>query len=114
MRWSSDRAARRVHERGFCGAQAAGRDRRVVVVTVAPGDRPEAAGHDVQAVARRARTPDLTRTFSQDLESSRFGSTASSVYHPGDSLFVPEDTTHVDTLLLPVSAPWLKPGIRGH
>jgi hypothetical protein len=28
------------------------------------------------------------------------------VFHPGDSFTVPED--HVPTLLLPVSAPWLK------
>lgn len=30
------------------------------------------------------------------------------VFHPGDSFTVPED--HVPTLLLPVSAPWLKAG----
>jgi L-ascorbate metabolism protein UlaG (beta-lactamase superfamily) len=29
-----------------------------------------------------------------------------SVYHPGDSLFVPD--SDIDTLLVPVSAPWLK------
>ncbi|HEX7716244.1 MAG TPA: MBL fold metallo-hydrolase [Marmoricola sp.] len=28
------------------------------------------------------------------------------VYHPGDSLFVPDD--EIDTLLVPVSGPWLK------
>ena len=28
------------------------------------------------------------------------------VYHPGDSLFVPDGD--IDTLLVPVSAPWLK------
>ncbi|MGC1210832.1 MAG: MBL fold metallo-hydrolase [Micromonospora sp.] len=30
------------------------------------------------------------------------------VYHPGDSLVVPEDVQHVDTLFAPIHAPWSK------
>ena len=32
----------------------------------------------------------------------------SELFHPGDSLTIPEDAVH--TLLLPISAPWLKAG----
>jgi L-ascorbate metabolism protein UlaG (beta-lactamase superfamily) len=34
------------------------------------------------------------------------GSTGGPVYHPGDALFVPD--AEVETLLVPVSAPWFK------
>jgi L-ascorbate metabolism protein UlaG (beta-lactamase superfamily) len=36
------------------------------------------------------------------------GSGGTTVYHPGDSLFVPD--TRVDVLLIPVSGPWFKLG----
>jgi L-ascorbate metabolism protein UlaG (beta-lactamase superfamily) len=73
------------------------------VTSVAPGDRFEAAGHQVQVFggthARiHADIPQVANlAFLID----------GLVYHPGDSLVVPEGTT-VDTLMVPVSGPWLK------
>jgi L-ascorbate metabolism protein UlaG (beta-lactamase superfamily) len=73
------------------------------VTIVEPGDRFDAAGHQVQTFGgTHARIhPDIP------LVANLAFLVDGTVYHPGDSLFVPEDTT-VDTLLLPVSAPWLK------
>jgi L-ascorbate metabolism protein UlaG (beta-lactamase superfamily) len=73
------------------------------VTSVAPGERFEAAGYEVQAFGgTHARIhadipPIANLAFLVD----------GLVYHPGDSLVVPEGTT-VDTLLVPVSGPWLK------
>ena len=73
------------------------------VTSVAPGDRFEAAGHQVQVFGgTHARIhadipPVANLAFLID----------GLVYHPGDSLVVPDGTT-VDTLMVPVSGPWLK------
>ena len=72
------------------------------VHAVAHGDTFTAAGFDVHVYGRdhalvHADVPIVANTgFAVD----------GVVYHPGDSLTVPED--HVDTLLLPVVGPWLK------
>lgn len=74
------------------------------VHTVAHGDTFTAAGFDVHVYGRdHARIvpqiPVIANTgFAVDGE----------VFHPGDSFTVPED--HIPTLLVPVSAPWLKFG----
>ena|SRR5258705_9699689 len=75
------------------------------VTAVAPGDRFEAAGYQVQAFGGTHAEihPDIPRVANVAFLVNGL------VYHPGDSLFAPEDTT-VDTLLLPVSGPWLKTG----
>jgi L-ascorbate metabolism protein UlaG (beta-lactamase superfamily) len=73
------------------------------VTTVVPGDQFDAAGHRVRAFGgTHARIhPDIPQVANLAFLVN------ATVYHPGDSLFVPQDTT-VDTLLLPVAAPWLK------
>jgi L-ascorbate metabolism protein UlaG (beta-lactamase superfamily) len=72
------------------------------VHTVDHGDTFTAAGFDVHVYGSEhaeimAGIPIIANTgFAVD----------ATVFHPGDSFTVPED--HVPTLLLPVSAPWLK------
>ncbi len=73
------------------------------VTTVSQGDAFEAAGFRVRAYGgwHAEIHPDVPRVpnlgFLVD----------DSLYHPGDSFDVPEGAT-VDTLFVPVSAPWLK------
>ncbi len=73
------------------------------VTTVSPGERFDAAGFRVQAFGGKHAVihPDIPQVANLAFLVN------GTVYHPGDSLFVPEDAT-VDTLLLPVAAPWLK------
>jgi L-ascorbate metabolism protein UlaG (beta-lactamase superfamily) len=72
------------------------------VVTVSVGDVFTAAGHTVRAVGGRHAEvydglPGIANIgYIVDGE----------VYHPGDALFVPDES--VPTLLLPASGPWLK------
>jgi L-ascorbate metabolism protein UlaG (beta-lactamase superfamily) len=75
---------------------------RDAVVTVAPGDALVVGGFAVEVVGGHHA----------DIYDSLPGCANvgyvvdGSVYHPGDSLFVPEQ--EIGTLLLPVSGPWLK------
>jgi L-ascorbate metabolism protein UlaG (beta-lactamase superfamily) len=65
------------------------------------GDRFTAAGFGVHAVGgQHAEIIDGLPGC------ANLGYLVDGVYHPGDSLFVPED--EVDTLLVPSSGPWLK------
>jgi L-ascorbate metabolism protein UlaG (beta-lactamase superfamily) len=75
------------------------------VTAVAPGDAFEAAGFRVRAVGgiHAEIHADIPRVANLGYLVDEL------VYHPGDSLHVPEDTT-VDTLLAPISGPWLKSG----
>ena len=72
------------------------------VIAVAPGQQFEAAGYQVRAFGgTHARIhPDVP------LVANLAFLVDGLVYHPGDSLVVPDAT--VDTLLVPVSGPWLK------
>jgi L-ascorbate metabolism protein UlaG (beta-lactamase superfamily) len=72
------------------------------VIAVAPGQRFEAAGYQVQTFGgTHARIhPDVPLVANLAFLIDGL------VYHPGDSLVVPDAT--VDTLLVPVSGPWLK------
>jgi L-ascorbate metabolism protein UlaG (beta-lactamase superfamily) len=71
------------------------------VVGVMSGDSFAAAGFAVQAVGgQHAEIIDGLPGC------ANLGYVVEGVYHPGDSLFVPEAT--VETLLLPASGPWLK------
>jgi L-ascorbate metabolism protein UlaG (beta-lactamase superfamily) len=71
------------------------------VTAVAPGDTFIAAGFVVRVVGgEHAEIIDGLPGC------PNIGFIVDSVYHPGDSLFVPAET--VDTLLLPASGPWLK------
>jgi L-ascorbate metabolism protein UlaG (beta-lactamase superfamily) len=71
------------------------------VVGVAVGDRFSAAGFDVRAVGG------LHAEIIDGLPGCpNLGYLVDGVYHPGDSLFVPDE--EVETLLVPSSGPWLK------
>jgi L-ascorbate metabolism protein UlaG (beta-lactamase superfamily) len=73
------------------------------VTAVAPGDAFAAAGFEIRAYGGTHAQihPDIPPV-------ANLGYLVDGqVYHPGDSLHVPEETT-VDTLLVPVSGPWLK------
>lgn len=101
----ADELGRRPAVRVFTHAAVAGRLQSLgdVVTTVDSGDRFDAAGFRVKAYggwhavihADIPRVPNLGFLVED------------SVYHPGDSFDVPEDVT-VDTLFVPISAPWLK------
>jgi len=73
------------------------------VHAVNAGDRLQAAGFDIQAYGGQHAVihPDIPRIANLGylIEGS--------IYHPGDSLDVPAGAT-VETLLVPVNAPWLK------
>jgi L-ascorbate metabolism protein UlaG (beta-lactamase superfamily) len=75
------------------------------VTAVAPGDAFEAAGFRVRAFGgiHAEIHADIPRVANLGYLVDEL------VYHPGDSLHVPAGTT-VDTLLVPVSGPWLKSG----
>lgn len=71
------------------------------VTAVAPGDTFSAAGFTVRAVGgEHAEIIDGLPGC------PNLGFIVDGVYHPGDSLFVPDQA--VDTLLVPASGPWLK------
>ncbi|ROO50950.1 L-ascorbate metabolism protein UlaG (beta-lactamase superfamily) [Micromonospora sp. Llam0] len=74
-----------------------------VATAVESGERFEAAGIPVRAYGgwHAEIHPDLPRVPNLGFL------IADSVYHPGDSFDVPTDA-EVDTLFVPVSAPWLK------
>lgn len=74
-----------------------------VTTAVESGERFEAAGIPVRAYGgwHAEIHPDLPRVPNLGFL------IADSVYHPGDSFDVPTDA-EVDTLFVPVSAPWLK------
>lgn len=73
------------------------------VTPVSPGDTFEAAGFAVRAVGgKHAEIIDGLPGC------PNIGFVIDGVYHPGDSLFVPDAA--VETLLVPVAGPWLKLG----
>ncbi|WP_106582962.1 MBL fold metallo-hydrolase [Murinocardiopsis flavida] len=75
------------------------------IVTVAHGDTPRIAGFDVHVYgARHAVIHDDIPVIAN--VGFRVVGTDGALFHPGDALTVPEDP--VDTLLLPVQAPWSK------
>nr|WP_156003794.1 MBL fold metallo-hydrolase [Streptomonospora sp. PA3] len=75
------------------------------VRTVAHGDTVSAAGFDVHVYGERHAVihPDIPVISNVGF---RVADSERAVFHPGDALTVPEDP--VDTLLLPVHAPWSK------
>jgi L-ascorbate metabolism protein UlaG (beta-lactamase superfamily) len=77
-----------------------------VVTTVESGQVFEAAGFSVRAYGgwHAEIHPEIPRVVNLGFLVDDGGT---SVYHPGDSFDVPEGAT-VDTLFVPVSAPWLK------
>jgi L-ascorbate metabolism protein UlaG (beta-lactamase superfamily) len=79
---------------------------RDVVTTVAPGDEFQAAGFAVRAYGGQHAVihPEIPRIANVGYLISD-GDT--NVYHPGDSFFVPEDGA-VETLFVPLNAPWAK------
>jgi L-ascorbate metabolism protein UlaG (beta-lactamase superfamily) len=79
-----------------------------VVHEVVPGDEFEAAGFRVRAYGglHAIIHPDIPRIPNVGFFVEGDGGDGG-VYHPGDSFDVPSDA-RVDTLFVPVSAPWLK------
>jgi L-ascorbate metabolism protein UlaG (beta-lactamase superfamily) len=71
------------------------------VVTVASGDEFDAGGFTVRVVGG-----DHAEIYDGLPGCANVGFVVDGVYHPGDSLFVPD--VPVTTLLVPTSAPWLK------
>ena len=74
-----------------------------VVTTVESGQRFSAAGFDIRAYGGRHAEihPELPRVANLGFLID------DTVYHPGDSFDVPADA-RVETLFVPISAPWLK------
>jgi len=73
---------------------------------VSPGTEFEAAGFRVRAYGGQHAVihPDIPRVANL---AYLVADEATNLYHPGDSFTVPEDTT-VDTLFVPLNAPWMK------
>jgi L-ascorbate metabolism protein UlaG (beta-lactamase superfamily) len=73
---------------------------------VEPGQEFEAAGYRVRAFGGQHAVihPDIPRIANV---AYLIGDETTNLYHPGDSFTVPEDTT-VDTLFVPLNAPWMK------
>ena len=77
-----------------------------IATAVAPGQAFDAAGFRVRAYGGRHALihPDIPRIANLGYLIADDGA---NVYHPGDSFTVPEDTV-VDTLFVPLNAPWMK------
>ena len=77
-----------------------------IATAVGPGDDFEAAGYRVRAYGGRHALihPDIPRIANL---AYLIGDDGSTVYHPGDSFTVADDTV-VDTLFVPLNAPWMK------
>ena len=77
-----------------------------LVTAVGPGESFGAAGFAVRAFGGRHALihPDIPRIANL---AYLIGDDDTNVYHPGDSFTVPEDTV-VDTLFVPLNAPWMK------
>ena len=76
------------------------------VTAVEPGQQFEAAGYQVRAFGGRHAVihPDIPRIANL---AYLIADATTNLYHPGDSFTVPEDTV-VDTLFVPLNAPWMK------
>jgi L-ascorbate metabolism protein UlaG (beta-lactamase superfamily) len=77
-----------------------------IATAVGPGESFAAAGFPVRAFGGRHALihPDVPRIANL---AYLIGDETTNVYHPGDSFTVPEDTV-VDTLFVPLNAPWMK------
>jgi L-ascorbate metabolism protein UlaG (beta-lactamase superfamily) len=94
------RAGTRVHAPADVVAWLAS-DHGVEAQAVAPGDTFDVLGLDVHVVGG-----EHAEIYDGLPGCANVGYVVRGVYHPGDALHVPESA--VETLLLPVSAPWLK------
>jgi L-ascorbate metabolism protein UlaG (beta-lactamase superfamily) len=77
-----------------------------IATAVEPGQEFAAAGYRVRAYGGRHAVihPDIPRIANLAYLVADDGT---NLYHPGDSFTVPEDTV-VDTLFVPLNAPWMK------
>ena len=77
-----------------------------IATAVGPGESFAAAGFAVRAFGGQHALihPDIPRIANL---AYLIGDDDTNVYHPGDSFTVPEDTV-VDTLFVPLNAPWMK------
>ena len=77
-----------------------------LATAVGPGESFAAAGFPVRAFGGQHALihPDIPRIANL---AYLIGDVDTNIYHPGDSFTVPEDTV-VDTLFVPLNAPWMK------
>lgn len=77
-----------------------------IATAVEPGQEFEAAGYRVRAYGGKHAVihPDIPRIANLGY---LVAADDTNLYHPGDSFTVPEDTV-VDTLFVPLNAPWMK------
>ena len=94
------RAGLRVHTNAAVAALLAA-EHQLEVHAVAPGETFEVAGVEVRVVGGHH-----AEIYDGLPGCANIGFVLAGIYHPGDSLHVPD--ADVETLLLPVSAPWLK------
>jgi L-ascorbate metabolism protein UlaG (beta-lactamase superfamily) len=94
------RAGLRLHTNADLAAQLAA-DHQLEVHPVGPGDTFLVAGVEVQVVGG-----EHAEIYDGLPGCANIGFVLAGVYHPGDALHVPG--VAVDTLLVPVSGPWLK------
>jgi L-ascorbate metabolism protein UlaG (beta-lactamase superfamily) len=104
----ADAAAQRPDLRIYAHAEVLPKLADVIdrVTAVEPGQQFEAAGFTVRAYggAHALIHPDIPRVANLVYLISDGGT---NVFHPGDSFTVPEDTA-VETLFVPLNAPWAK------
>jgi L-ascorbate metabolism protein UlaG (beta-lactamase superfamily) len=96
------RAGARLHTNASLASRL-GDEYNVVANAVAPGDTFSVAGLAVRVVGG-----EHAEIYDGLPGCANVGFVLGGVYHPGDSLHVPDGK--VETLLVPVSAPWLKLG----
>jgi L-ascorbate metabolism protein UlaG (beta-lactamase superfamily) len=94
------RSSLRLHTNEAVAASLAS-DHGIEVHAVRPGETFEVAGLAVQVVGG-----DHAEIYDGLPGCANIGFVIAGVYHPGDALHVPD--VEVETLLVPVSAPWLK------
>jgi L-ascorbate metabolism protein UlaG (beta-lactamase superfamily) len=94
------RAGLRLHTNAAVAAQLAA-DHGLEVHAISPGETFEVAGQQVQVVGG-----EHAEIYDGLPGCANIGFVMAGLYHPGDALHVPE--VDVQTLLVPVSAPWLK------
>ena len=103
----AEAAARRPGLRVYAHADVLPKLAAVAEATaVTPGETFEAAGLRVRVFGGQHAVihPDIPRIANV---AYLIGDDGTNLYHPGDSFAVPEDTS-VDTLFVPLNAPWMK------
>jgi L-ascorbate metabolism protein UlaG (beta-lactamase superfamily) len=96
------------HVRIYTNAQLAAQLEGFHVTSVAVGQTFHAAGFEVKAVGGHHAEIFDGLPGCANIGFIVNGSTGANLYHPGDSMFVPDDD--IEHLLVPASGPWMKLG----